>query len=107
MRRESGILQHGTLPLCGNTSRICEALVYPDEASRDEAKEKVLARATTLERALRRRISWEQAADAVVRGFTETFDISFTESVISPAEYQRAKDCMADKFENDEWTHKR
>src|SRR5690606_4447389 len=35
MRRRGGMLQHGTLPLSGDVSRICDVLVYADEDERE------------------------------------------------------------------------
>src|SRR4051794_13846617 len=49
VRRKQGILQHGTLPLTGDLTRICDVLVYPDEMARSAAKADVRARALTLE----------------------------------------------------------
>ncbi len=36
-RRKEGVLQHGSLPLTGDLTRICQALVFPDEAARAAA----------------------------------------------------------------------
>src|SRR5512140_2642825 len=68
-RRKEGILQHGSLPLTGDLTRICQALVFPDEAARAEASNRLLARATTVESALGRAPDWETAAQAFVRAF--------------------------------------
>src|SRR5512140_3076029 len=53
-RRREGVLQHGSLPLIGDLSRITEALVFPDDASRREAGQRLLSRATTVETPLGR-----------------------------------------------------
>lgn len=77
-RRRGGVLQHGTLPLRGDVSRICDALVYPDEPTREAAKTAVHERATTLAEALGGRIvAWQDAADAVAQAFAETFEIEW------------------------------
>lgn len=86
MRRKGGILQHGTLPLHGDLGRICTALAYPDEATREAGRAQVRARATTLEAALGQRISWQDAADAVVQGFVQTFQLEFTVGTLTPSE---------------------
>lgn len=91
VRRKSGILQHGTLPLYGDLSRICDALVYTDENSRAAGRLHVHARAITLEEALKRRVLWEEAAAAIVQGFAETFDLAFSTGDLSPAEQEEAK----------------
>ena len=90
-RRRGGVLQHGTLPLSGNVSRICDALVYPDEAARAAAKEAVHQRATTLQEALGGQvISWHDAAEAVARAFAETFKVQLLETGLTSAESEAA-----------------
>src|SRR6185295_13063235 len=66
-----GVLQHGTLPLHGDIARICDGLVYPSADERESAKTQVRDRALTLEDALGFRVTWEDAAAAVVQGFRE------------------------------------
>ena len=38
-RRKEGVLQHGSLPLTGDLTRICQALVFPDESGERECDE--------------------------------------------------------------------
>lgn len=90
LRRKRGILQHGSLPLGGDLSRICEALVYPDEVSRDAAKAAVRRRALTLAEALGRDVSWREAVDAVANGFAVTFGIDLVKEELSPEERAEA-----------------
>src|SRR5258706_4725541 len=71
-RKQGVVLQHGSLPLRGDIARICDALAFPDEAARETAKERVRARAITLEGALGEVLSWERAANALKHGFRET-----------------------------------
>jgi lipoyl(octanoyl) transferase len=107
VRRKTGILQHGTLPLYGDIARICDALVYENDAARDEAKQQVRERAATLESLCGYRIDWQTAADALVQGFAETFDIEFTPGELLPDERQCAEDLMRDVYASDGWTLKR
>ena len=67
-RRKEGVLQHGSLPLAGDLTRIIQVLAFPDEASRSRAAERLLSRATTVETALGRSVSWEEAARAYYYG---------------------------------------
>jgi len=107
MRRHDGMLQHGTLPLTGDIARICDALVYPDDTARDSARAQVHARALTLEEALGHTVTWQQAADAVVQGFREAFDITFTEGTLTLGEIERAGLLEAEKYPQVERAHER
>jgi lipoate-protein ligase A len=107
VRRRNGLLQHGTLPLTGDISRICEALVYPDEQARAAAKAAVRARAITLSEALRREVDWQTAADAVTEGFAEALDIAFTSEALSASESAVVERLTAEIYGGDDWTFRR
>ncbi|MEP7290771.1 MAG: biotin/lipoate A/B protein ligase family protein [Chloroflexota bacterium] len=107
VRRQHGILQHGTLPLTGDISRICDALLYPDEAERSAAKAEVLTRALTLETALGSLVGWQTAANAVAQGFTDAFDLTLVPGDFTPAERAQADQLLASTYANDEWTLRR
>ena len=48
-RKKEGVLQHGSLPLTGDLTRICQALVFENEAAREDASKRLLVRATSVE----------------------------------------------------------
>lgn len=102
-RKLGGVLQHGSLPLYGDLSRITQVLFYPSEQSRALAAEKTLAQATTLEIAAGRPISWEIAAEAVIQSFTSEFGISFTKDQPTTAELDIANDLVQTKYGLDSW----
>lgn len=96
VRRKNGVLQHGSLPLRGDIARICDTLVYPDDDAREAAKALVRTRATTLEEALGGRVvTWRDAADAIARGFAETFDLELIAEPLSAAELAHADELAA------------
>ncbi len=105
-RRHFGVLQHGSLPLCGDLSRIVQALVFQSEAAREEAARRLLARATTAEDYLGRAPAWEEAADALRMGFHQALGIEFAEGQATPAELERARQLVAEKYGNEEWTER-
>ncbi|MEO1288358.1 MAG: biotin/lipoate A/B protein ligase family protein [Chloroflexota bacterium] len=107
VRRRNGILQHGTLPLFGDITRICDALIYQDDDARIVAKEQVNARATTLESVMNKRISWDTVANTIAQGFAETFDIDFQIGELSSSEIEMVKQLLDERYLNDEWLHKR
>jgi len=97
-RKQGVILQHGSLPLTGDIARICDALAFPNEAERERAKDRVRARAITLELALGVVVSWEQAANALKHGFREALNLEFESEKLSEAEMERAMALREEKY---------
>jgi lipoate-protein ligase A len=100
-RRLGCVLQHGALPLRGDLARILQALAHPETTP-----ERIRRRAATLGELLGREVSWQEAADAVCRGFAETFDVSFRREALSGKEKTRAGELAREKFGNEAWTKK-
>ena len=105
-RRQMGVLQHGSLPLTGDLRRIIQALCFPDEISRKQAADRLLARATTIESVTGRVISWETAAHAFTNAFNSVLDIKLERDELSPSELDRAKELVQQKYANPEWTER-
>ena len=107
-RRGGGdvVLQHGALPLCGDVTRICEVLAFEDEAAREEARTRVAGRAATLEEALGRAVSFQEAAQAMQEGFARALNLKLQPGRLSAAEQAEAARLRAEKYAADEWTQK-
>jgi lipoate-protein ligase A len=102
-RRKGGVLQHGSLPLFGDIARITEALRYEDEAARQEAAERVRARAGTAADGLGRNPTYAEAAAAFVRGFSEALNIELIEGELSSEEEAAAARYEAERYANVSW----
>lgn len=107
VRRQTAILQHGSLPLRGDVGRICEALAYETNDERVQAKDVVRERATTLAAVFGSDVSWESAADALVQGFADAFGVQLEEGTLSPEEQIQAEFLLHETYTNDAWTAKR
>ncbi len=97
-RKQSMVLQHGSLPLVGDIARICEVLAFPDEAARAEARRRVRERATTLEAALGRAVSWQAAADAMTLGFAEVLALDLHPGALTAEEWETARRLRDTKY---------
>lgn len=96
-RRREGILQHGSLPLRGDLTRILDVLRYEDEIARGQAVGRLLKHAATVEDLLGDSISWEQAAQAVIQAFQETLDFHLEPGELSKWENDRASELLEKK----------
>jgi lipoate-protein ligase A len=105
-RKKEGVLQHGSLPLTGDLSRICQALVFPDEPARAQAAARLLARAATVESVLGRVVDWDTAAGAFVNAFEAQLGLRFELGELSAAERARADELVRGKYGHPSWTER-
>lgn len=97
---QHAVLQHGALPLCGDIARICQVLLPRPEGAA------VRARATTLEAAMGRAPSFDEAAAALVLGFSQALDVELMAGQLSSQEQRWAVELRRDKYGRDEWTRR-
>ncbi len=100
-RRVDGVLQHGSLPLTGDITRVCAYLV--DAPS----PEQVRLHAHTLREVLGREVSWDETAEAWQRAFADVLDLRFTAGALSDDELRCTEELLAAKYANDAWTRRR
>jgi lipoate-protein ligase A len=100
MRTRSVVLQHGALPLYGDITRICPLLTSRPDPVR------VRARATTVEEALGRTVTWDQAADALALGFSESLNLHLEPGTLTSEERAGAERLQSEKYATDEWTRR-
>jgi lipoate-protein ligase A len=105
-RKKEGVLQHGSLPLIGDLTRICQALVFKDESAREVAAQRLLTRATTVQSVIGVETDWETAAQAFVHGFEAQLGIHFQRGELSRSESERAEELIQEKYANSSWTER-
>jgi lipoate-protein ligase A len=98
MRARGVVLQHGAVPFHGDIARICPLLAeHPDPV-------RVRARATTVERAIGRRVSWEAGAEAMIEGFAEALNLRLVPSELTTDERAAARQLRSEKYATEAWT---
>lgn len=105
-RKKEIVLQHGSLPLTGDLTRICQALVFENESARAQAAQRLLARATTVESALGRAVAWETAAQAFIHAFETQLGLCFERGELSDSESNRAEELVREKYDHPSWTER-
>lgn len=105
-RKKEGVLQHGSLPLTGDLTRICQALAFENESARENAAKRLFERATTVESALGREVNWETAAQAFVHAFEAQLGLSFEKGELSESESRRTGELVVEKYDHPSWTER-
>jgi lipoate-protein ligase A len=103
VRRRTALLQHGTLPLCGDITRITRVLRYADEGERSAAAKQVAHRAITVEDAAGRIVSWDEAVHAIAQGFSDALKVRFHRDDPSPIETECARALAMSHYQSNKW----
>jgi lipoate-protein ligase A len=106
-RRLGGILQHGTLPLCGEITRIIDGLAFGSPGEREAARARLGRRALTLETALGRPVTFAETAEAMAAGFARALNLRLVPGQLREAEWAASARIRAERYANDAWTFRR
>lgn len=104
VRRRGGVLQHGSIPLRGDIGRICLALAFDSADERERAAQRVRRRAATIDQFAEGDVTWDEAADALIGGFTEALELNIVPGKLSSQEIRRAAELQTERQFGTEWT---
>lgn len=109
-RRANYVLQHGSLPLSGDISRLIDLLQLETNAAA-QLRRQLTDHACTLADALGpiateqpQLIQFETVAQLIADGFRETLNLRFRPGTLSAEESQIAAQLIRDQYANDRWT---
>lgn len=105
-RKAHSVLQHGSLPLHGDLTRITHAIRFDDEQQRKKAAARLLEHAATVEMLLNERLSWQTAAEALIQAFQHTLNINLETGELSPYEIELADELLNTKHNHPDWLKK-
>ena len=105
-RKKEGVLQHGTLPLFGDLTRITQVLAFSEDKERDQAAQRLLSQAANIEMIWDKEITWEEAARALTTGFRKALDLNFEIQGLTDWEQDTAHQLMSSTYQNPDWTYR-
>jgi len=106
VRKRGVVLQHGTLPLTGDITRICDVLQFESEEARQRVRARVYQRATTVTEVCGREITWDEAAAAMAQGFAETLNLTFSDGPLTAWEQEQAAKLREEKYAAEAWNYR-
>lgn len=92
------VLQHGSLPLTGDIARVVPYLAYERQEERVTLAAHLRERATTISDALRRPVRFDEAAEAMARGFAHALNLTLEPGEPRVAEMDAAAQRLAEKI---------
>lgn len=107
-RRARYVLQHGSLPLTGDITRLVDVLALPP-TERERLRTQLAQRAGNLAQALgvaedAAVVGFEAVATALAQGFAETLNLTLRPGSVSATELRTAARLIREQYANDEWT---
>lgn len=105
-RKKEGVLQHGTLPLSGDLTRIIQVLAFSNQKEREQAAQRLLTRAANIEMIWDKEITWEEAARALTTGFRKALDLNFEIQGLTDWERDTAHQLISSTYQNPDWTYR-
>jgi len=110
-RRAGYVLQHGSLPLAGDITRLIDVLALEPEAA-EALRAELAQRACTLAEALgvhddHPSVQFGAVAASMRQGFEATLTLTCKPGPLTSGELRRAAALIREQFANDEWTNAR
>lgn len=102
-RSHNLVLQHGSIPLYGDITRIVDGLDLT-MGEKMALRNRLRWRAVSLEYATGKRWDSAELTEHLVNGFAHALQLDFQTEPLSAKELERANVIRAEKFGNDEWT---
>lgn len=103
-RRAKSVLQHGSLPLGGDLTRVVDCLAFDDEAERAALRAALNGHAATAEELAGRPISYDEALAALTAGLADALQIELAPGTLTDIERSWATELVRDKYANLTWT---
>ncbi len=103
-RRQGWVLQHGSLPLTGDITRVVDCLHLPAAGERAALHEMLATRATTLAEVMPQPPSFDEVAQVMIEAFQATLDIDLEPGTLDPNEEARVTRLLASHYRSEAWT---
>ena len=107
MRRKGMVLQHGSLPLYGDITRVMDYLIMPSEERRAYLRDDLRRRATTLEAVLGQAVPFDEVVTALAGGVSRSLNLDLVPGELTLYEQELADSLYRDKYSTDEWNLQR
>ena len=102
LRRRGVVLQHGSLPLEGDITRVARVLRHADPVEQHQAAGRLTRHAVTLKDLLGSVVPWEEASRALQAGFAQALGWNFIAADLTSLEALRAQQIETERNQVEE-----
>lgn len=102
-RSRGGVLQHGSLPLSGDLTRIVRYVVMED-GEREGKRRLLRGRVVTLEEAAGQRFTFQDGVEALAKGLAQALNLDLVQEPLSDEERASARALRQSRYVAEDWT---
>jgi lipoate-protein ligase A len=102
-RARGGVLQHGTLPLCGDLARIVDYLAFSDD-ERTGQRRRLHSKALTMEEAIGVVLPFDRVAQALAEGFARILNLTLVPGELAAQERAQSAEIRDKVYSHPDWT---
>jgi len=106
-RKLKTVLQHGTVLMDVDVEKMFSVLRVPNEKIRDKMISDVKQRVTSVKHLLGDFVSFDEAAEAMKKGFEKEFGVELASGELTDYELELTDSFEKECFGNNDWNHKR
>ncbi len=105
-RKQGSLLQHGSLPISLDVELLFELLTIPNHQVKERLKKNFQQKAVSLEEITKREVDYKKLTEALVEGFSQTFNIKIEWDDLTEEEKAYAEDLKATKYSQNAWNYR-
>ena len=102
-RQRGTILQHGSILLDMDVDLLFSLLKFRSERVKERLQKTFGGKAVAINDLVSKPVTWDQAVDAFVEGFSKGMDIELKPEPLTPEEHTIAAELAATRYGTDEW----
>nr|WP_040512751.1 lipoate--protein ligase family protein [Gracilibacillus halophilus] len=102
-RKKGVILQHGSIPITVDDTKLYDMFVYPNEKVKERARRAFKDKAISIEEAAGRTVTMEETKDAFKHGFEQGLNITFKPLTFSDDQKKEIEHVMHHTYMSDAW----
>jgi lipoate-protein ligase A len=106
VRRRNAVLQHGSLPLSGDVTRLVQYLRLPTKGM-DRLRSHLKGRAITLSEAMGHQPDWDELTRALAAGFGQALGVEIVPGSLSSEEEARVQQLRSERYASPDWNRRR
>ncbi|WP_347861296.1 biotin/lipoate A/B protein ligase family protein [Salimicrobium sp. PL1-032A] len=107
VRQKGILLQHGSIPIRTDETKLFDMFTYPSERVKERAKNGFKHKAVSIEDVTDEKITVEHVRDAFLQGFEDGLNVSFEPLQLTEEDWQEVESLAESKYQSEEWNLKR